>query len=147
MFTHHGDGLVAVSIHWQRPETKGGVSAGLGGLRGRRGSTLMSDIPFLNRCSDERDSNVLSSLSAGLSISEHVPVAELTFGSRHRGDDPHTCETEHRASVGARVVSGTSSGGAEATEAQLLSCSCRFTWGQSELSFIIIAPRWEQAQG
>lgn len=33
------------------------------------------------------------------------------------------------------------------TEAQLLRCSCRFTSGQSELSFIIIEPRREQTQG
>lgn len=62
-------------------------------------------------------------------------------------DPRDACETEHRSSVGARGVLFTSSGRAEVTEAQLLRCSCRFTWGQSELSFIIIEPRRQQAQG
>lgn len=50
----------------------------------------MSDIPFLNRCSDERDSNIISSLSAGLRTSTDVPVTELTFSSMRGGEDPQT---------------------------------------------------------
>lgn len=108
----------------------------------------MSDIPFLNSCSDERDSKFLSSLSAGLGSSGVAAVA-LTVGWKHP-KEARQASVEHTTDLLLDqdwLQLHTTMGRAEVAEAQLLRCSCRFTRGQSELSVIIIALRRKRVQG